>query len=438
MSRVRLAWALALLLACAPAAPSIAATVTGLRPVQLFDLAEQAKSKGRIADAEALYQALAQDPDPQVRAEARFRHAMMLAGLRRYKPAAVLLRALLDEQPGAARARLELARILALMGDESAARRELRQAQAQGLPPDVALVVDQFARALHSTQRFGGSLALAMAPDSNINRATASQTLDTIIAPLTLSKNARQQSGLGLDGAAQAFARVPLAADLDLVPRVSAQADVYRQSQFDDVSGSALVGLEWRDGRDRISPSLGATWRWYGGAVYAHTQTIALDWIHPIGSRTQVDVQASAARARYDLNPLQTGGLFAASASYERALTPSSGVSFTVDGARETARDAGYATWSGGGTALAWRDLGRATVFASLSGHRLESDARLFLFTDRRREWLITAAAGATVRRLTWNGFAPLVRISYERNFSTVALYDYRRVATSFGVTRAF
>ncbi len=429
--------AIALLLALAPSAR--AATVAEhLSAVDLFRVAEQAQAKGRTQDAETLYDALARDPDPEVRAEARFRHGMLLAGLKRYRAAAVLFRAILDEKPGATRVRLELARVLAAMGDDAGARRQLRQAEAAGLPPDVAVVVDQFANALHSAQRLGGSLQLALAPDSNINRATSARTLDTVIAPLTLSKDARQRSGLGFEGGGQAFARLSLAPNLDLVPRISGQADLYKAGTFDDVSGSALLGLEWRLGADRFSPAVGQTWRWYGGSLYARTQSVTVDWIHPMGARAQLDVQASAGRARYVLNSLQDGGLFAGAVSYERALTPKLGASLTLDAARQTAADPGYSTWSGGGSALAWRDLGRTTVFLSGGVHRLEGDARLFLFPDRRREWLFQAGAGATFRRLTWRGFAPALRISFERNQSTVGLYDYQRIVTTAGISRAF
>src|SRR5581483_8677364 len=185
-------------------------TITGLSAVQLFDAAERAKQAGRTADALALYEALTRDPDPEIRAEARFRRGMLLADLHRYREAAESFRALLDEKPNAARVRLELARVLALMGDVSGARRSIRQAQAAGLPPDVALVVNQYANALRSPKLLGGSFGLALAPDTNINRATASRTLDTIIAPLTLSSDARAHSGIGLELGGQAYARIPL------------------------------------------------------------------------------------------------------------------------------------------------------------------------------------------------------------------------------------
>src|SRR5690606_8418728 len=96
------------------------------------------------------------DPNLDIRSEARFRLGMMLADQKRHADAALAFRAILDEQPGAARVRLELARVLAAMGDEGRARQQIRQAQASGLPPEVAQVVDRFAAALRSNRRFGG------------------------------------------------------------------------------------------------------------------------------------------------------------------------------------------------------------------------------------------------------------------------------------------
>jgi hypothetical protein len=78
------------------------------------------------------------------------------------------------------------------------------------------------------------------------------------------------------------------------------------------------------------------------------------------------------------------------------------------------------------------------TLFGSIGLRRLEADARLLLFPERRREWLYSVGAGGTFRQLTVAGFAPVVRVSWERNASTVGIYDYRRFAVDFGITRAF
>jgi len=412
--------------------------LTGLSASQLFELADQQARADHPRVAISIYEALARDPELEIRSEARFREGMLLSSLKRYREAAVVFRRLLDEKPDAARVRLELARVLALIGDEGAARRELRQAQATGLPPQVAAAVGQFDQALRSHKPFGGTVEVGLAPDSNINRATQSRTLDTIIAPLTLSSDARQQPGLGVHLSGQAYAKFRICGTVVFVPRVASVATLYRKRSFNDVSSSASLGLEWQRHRDRITPSLGETWRWYGGKSYARTDAIAVDWLRAVGDRAQLVMSASASRADYKLNDLQDGFIFALSASVEKALSSRAGISLTAFGDRQTARDPGYATARGGFSLLGWRETGRTTLFAAGSIQRTEGDAALILFGDRRREWLFSARAGATFRHLTIHGLAPYVRLNFERNRSSLQLYDYRRIAAEFGVTRAF
>lgn len=413
-------------------------TVEGLSAAQLFRLADTRKAAGAIDDALAIYDALSNDADSDIRAEARYRKGLMLADLGRFADAAVEFRALLDEKPDVLAARLELARMLAALGREKDARRELRQAQAIGIPADAAPAVDQFARALRSPERFGGSFELALAPDSNVNRATQARTLDTIIAPLTLSEDARAQSGIGIRTAGQAFAKIRMTDQLSLLPRLAGVANLYRDTRFNDISASALVGIEWQGTSDRVNWSVGKTYRWYGGKRYAQTRTVTVDWLRPIDKRSQIVATGSASEARYDRNALQDGAIYDLAVSYERALTASAGVTVTGSATRQTARDPGYATWAAGVRFGGWQEIGIGTVFVSTGMRRTVGDERLFLFPERRRDWLLTTRAGVNLRALSIAGFAPTIRVNLERNFSTVGIYDYRRIATEFGITRAF
>ena len=68
-----------------------------LSAADVFVLAEAARASGDVADALALYDGLSQDPDIEIRTEARFRKGMLLAQLGRNADAAVEFRALLDE-----------------------------------------------------------------------------------------------------------------------------------------------------------------------------------------------------------------------------------------------------------------------------------------------------------------------------------------------------
>lgn len=413
--------------------------ISGLNAAQLFVAAERLLAEGQAADAARLLEALAGDLDLRIRNEARFRLARLREKEGRRTDAAVLLRRILDEEPGAARVRLELARLLVLAGDEQGARQQLRQAQSAGLPADLSRVVDQFRTALRSRAPYGATFEIALAPDSNVNRATARQMLDAGPFPLELSEDARERSGIGIAMNGQAFARLPIATNLQILPRLGGTARLYRESRFNDVGIDAKVGIERSDATfGRLTLSGGQEWRWFGGTPYNRSLIVALDWLRPTSRSAQFTFGATAARQRYNTSRAQDGSLYQLSGGYETAVTQRSGLSFSISGARQGAIDRGYANWSAGVTALGYLELGRATIFATTTARRLEADAPFFLFNAVRREWFARGVIGATLRQATVKGFAPVVRLVVERNLSTVGLFAYRRVAAEIGVSRAF
>ena len=117
----------------------------------------------------------------------------------------------------------------------------------------------------------------------NVTRCIASEI--SLPGQLDLSRDARSKAGLGARASGQVYARIPIATDLSVLPRISGQGEFYREGQFNDVSSSALIGLEWSPGRERFQLSGGGTWRWYGLKPYARTATASLEWQHPLSRR---------------------------------------------------------------------------------------------------------------------------------------------------------
>ncbi len=434
----------AMLVAASPSALQAQSAATenvsasGISAVQMFEIAEKAKQEGNFATAETVYAALVKDPDIEIRTEARFRLGQMLTNQNRFSDAAIIYRAILDEKPDAQRVRLELASLLARLGDVGSAQRELRLAQAGGLPPDVARLIDQFTDALRAGRTAGASVEIAFAPDNNINRATRSETLDTVIAPFDLSQDAQAKSGLGLALKGQAYARVGIDSHGQLLFRLSGSADLYRESQFDDVSVGIQAGPEMRSGKDRLNFSSGFTQRWFGGELYSEIISASGNIQHPVGTKTLITGNVSVSTFDNKSNDLQDGTIYAASAGYERAFSSRFGAGLSLSGVRQALNDPGYATTSGGLSAFAFRELSRTTLVASLGYSHLEADVRLFLFPRRRIDERYTASLAATFRQVQYIGFAPILRLEYERNDSSVGLYDYKRIAGSIGITRAF
>ncbi len=406
---------------------------------QLFAFADAARDRGDFELAEAAYRALTKDPNIELRTEARFRLARMYADkMDRPRDAAVLLRRILDDKPDAAGVRLELARLQALMGNLSAARRELRAAQATGLPPQVEQQVRFFANALSAMKRIGGGIELSMAPSTNINRATSSDTLGTVIGDFTLNEDAQAQSGIGASLRGQAYYRMPVSAKTDILLRGSGSADLYGKSEFDDISASLQLGPQWRWGRDRLSLSAATTWRWYGLDPYSFSWGLTGNWQHPLNGTTQLRLDGTVLREDNRRNDLEDGHRYTLAAGIDHAFSSRAGGGFQVSGTRDVAQDPGYSTASGSANAYLYRELGRTTAVANLGYRHLEADARLFLYPERRKDDNLNASISATFRALTVGSFAPLLRVKYEHNWSTVELYDFDRISGEFGIVAAF
>jgi outer membrane protein len=368
-----------------------------------FLAADEARDRGDVALAEARYRALIVENEGELRIEARFRLATMLEALGRHKEAAVELRAILAEKPDAQGIRVILARVLAQAGENDAARRELRQAEEAGLPPDVLAAVRQFAAALRTSKPLGGSVSVTLVADSNVNRATRSDTIDTIIAPFQLSEDAQAQAGTGLNLAGQVFGRVRIGDGVRLLARASGQGDLYDRSQFNDVRSGGQIA-----------------------------------WRRKLGSNALLDVNAAIGDANYALNDGLDGRIYELSLRYERSFSPRHGASLSLSGQRHAARDSGYATALGGVDALYWRQWGRATLYGSIGVQRLEADARLLLFPARRKDTHLALAFGASFPKSQVAGFSPVIRASFSRNFSSLTLYDYRRLRAELGLLRSF
>jgi hypothetical protein len=316
--------------------------------------------------------------------------------------------------------------------------RQLRAVQATGLPPAVARIVDRYSEALRAERPFGASLEIALAPDSNINRATRSDTLGTVFGNFDISKDSRAKSGLGLSLNGQVYRRLPIGSDNDLLVRLSGFADLYRETRFNDLAADIAAGPEMKVGPNRLQLELGATQRWFGQKAFMRSVRLAATLSRPIGSRTLLRVSGSGAIVDNQLNDAQDGKSYFGQVSLEHALSATTGIATTLQLDRESLRDPGYSTteWRAGVTG--WRDIGRSTLTASVEFGRLHADERLMLFPERRGDRYARLSLGGTFRQLEFHGFAPIARVSIERNRSSVEFYDYRRTRSEIGVVRAF
>ena len=432
-----------LLVAGAPAGgtallPPSARREARLGGAELLALGEHAERKRDLALARNAYSALTADRQPSIRNEARFRLARIHAASGEWSPSATLLRAILDEDPGAARVRLELASILARMGDEGAARRELRAAQAARPPPALARQIARYADVLRDRRPYGGELRFAFAPDSNINRATAEDRLATVIGDFEIGADGKARSGVGVSVEGTAFGRLPVTRMLSLVAQGGARSLRYKDGRFDRLTIEGRAAIQVAAGSDRLSLTLASQRHSVGNRVALTSSASEADWQRPLSSRTQLRVGAGVAALDNRFNDLEDGKLASASVSLDHAMSPVVGVILSLQAARRSARDPAYSTRSVQAAAGGWREFGRITLSLSAGIGSLRADDRLAILPKARRDRNLTASAVISSRHLSWRGLAPNVRLTVERVRSNIAFHDMSRRGLEIGFSRAF
>ena len=402
----------------------------------MLQIADELLRGGEQGRAEQLLELLTADPNRDIRNEARFKLASMASAVGRYARAAVLLRQILDENPKASRVRLELAAVLNKMGDADGSLKQLRALRTGDLPPNVARFVDRLAASLQASKPLGFHLELAVAPDTNINRATSSDTLGTVLGDFTINQKAKSGVGAAARGLIQA--RTHISGKVQLVARATGDAEIYRDSDFDDITLDFTAGPEFHLGKDRLTAEIGAGEQWYGMRPYERTEHLAASETRPLGPVSQMRLDVVGRLTKNKFNDLQSGRVIGARFSYERALSPEVLLSVSAGADRFKAKNDAYSTKAWNLNLEAYRDVGRTTLNAGIQIGGLKADERLLLLPKARKDRLLRLQLGAVFRQLTVSGFAPTIRFTFERNRSSVEFYDYRRVRSEIGIARAF
>jgi tetratricopeptide (TPR) repeat protein len=405
---------------------------------ELFAAADAAAAEGDLLGAQHILEALTADPDPELRAEARFRLAAVREARGDLDGAVGALRELLAEKPQTQSARLELARILARQGKEGEAQRELRQAEAAGLPTDVARTVRRFSTSLGALKRRGASVELAVVADSNVNRGSGDLFIDTVIAPFELSPDARRQAGPGVSLGGVLWSRDSLLGATFLT-RAGVYADLFPgKGRFNDIQLSLTSGPELATPLGRIRPALAYERRWFGGERYSAGYGGALNWQMLQSERDQVQLDAAIVHQSVHNSIVLDGTRYAAAVAWDHAFTPETSTRLTVRGAVLDAFVRPESLRLAGGDLLAAHRFPPATLFAQAGYTRTWGLARLLLFGKTRADDRIDLTAGVIVHRLEFSGFTPLARLIYTRSRSNIEIYDYARVRLEIGVTREF
>ena len=199
-----------------------------------------------------------------------------------YDKAIAAFRLILVNRPDLVRVRLELARAFFLKGQYDLARRHFELVLAGGVPPPVAANIRAFLNAAQARKRFSGYFGAAIAPDSNLNAASESETIyiDTVFGrlPFTRQGDIGAESGLGLSVWGGGEYQHPLGERLRLRVGADVAQREYSGGDFDQLFIAAHVGPRWLAGPLTELSLLGTAHRqWLGGSRYADETGVRLE-----------------------------------------------------------------------------------------------------------------------------------------------------------------
>jgi len=420
-----------------PAAPPHGIRLEHLSARDVEAIAERLVDAVRYDEAQLLLDRLAADNACGV--ECEFLGGMIAMAHKNYDRAERLFRRILEGDPSLVRVRLELARTLFLAKKDEEADYHFKLAIAQHPPKAVIANIARFREAIRARRAWRFNINLGIAPDSNINSATDKERLDILGLPFKLDPGARARSGTGVIAGADASIRLFRDTKLPLYLGVYGRMLRYPDHDFDDIYIGGEAGPEFRLSGGRLRIAATGLERWYGGKHLLTGFGGRLNFDKVIGGKLGLETWLSARHLAYSRRSDIDGWDIEAGMLANRALGPST-LGFAYGSVqRGISNDPGQSNWQGRVGLGVLKEIGwglRPQI--ALEVGRQINDAPLALFNETRRDWRLQASV--SIYKRDWNiaGFAPSLRVIYTRNFSTVDLYDQKRVRAEFGVAKAF
>ena len=415
-----------------------------LTPAQLLVLAERMVADGKYDEARPLVAALQASPGMAI--PYNYLDGMIAMGTGDAGTATDRFRTILKDHPDQTRVRLELAKALMMQGKFAGADYHLRLAMNdEGLPEDITRMIGNARSAIRSKRKFRFGFDFGFAPDSNINSATAAETVDINFGPnrvpVSLDDNARARSGMGATANFYAGLRLPLGGAVSMVSDFDADSVTYKDSDFSDYSLQFAAGpeLALSDKTDLRLQGVGL-YRWYGGKVAAKQYGAKLTLQHELGSSQRIAVQIDGRRSDSELNTGYSGWQLGANATFEQVIGQSAILSASLVARRDAMEADFYSSKTLGvnagiGAELPWGI--NAGLSGGVSWSRYDVPQPVFS-AERRQDWRYQARAYAGLRQFRVAGFSPSIEYTYMKVDSNYDLYRSDRHRFQFKLARYF
>lgn len=371
--------------------------------------------------------------------EQEFIEGMTSYSARDYRRAEANFRRILDRDPSLLRVRLELARTLYMEKKDEQADYHFRLAAAASPAPLVTRNIIRFREAIRARRSWRFNFDFGFAPDSNINAATDKQTVDIYGLPFQLDPSGRAHSGTGRFVGADASVWLNRSGRLPIYIGGYGRWLRYADHRFDDAYAGAEAGPEFQPARGRLRTTATALMRWYGKRPLVKSFGGRLDYERLIGGKWTADATLQLRYNDYARRRDVDGWDAETRVSVNHPLGPTTLGFGYVGLQRNWAKDPGQAFWREQLGIGVIKEIGwglRPQIGIDVA--RQSGDAPLAPFGKKRRDWLLQGSFSIYKRDWSLGGFAPSLSLTMTRNYSTLSLYNEKRLRGEMRLTKVF
>ncbi len=358
--------------------------------------------------------------------EIAFVDALILKVEGRYDEAARRMRAILSRNPNLTRVRGELADTLLRIGDTEGASFNLQRLADSSTDAQQRSFYDSYLNAIRQKRPWTLDAYVALAPSTNINNGVSGDTVVIGGVPFDAASH-ESKSGIGASFGVAGTYRFDLSPKWDLTFGGRSSGNLYADSTFDQVYGSAFAEFAYTAPKWRVGVGLAGDRAVMGWRGYNWDYGPQLSFSRDLGRFGGVVATAGWRKIGYDDLTGLSGDETDFAIRYRQSLTPSSsfGLGFAYSRANTDATFNGYDGYKPSielYKELPWGMLGSAQVAYQWRTYRAN-----FPLTGRpRADGQLSIDLAVTFRNLSWKGFAPKIEYTYTQNDSNVQLYSYR------------
>ncbi len=392
---------------------------------------------GRLDDASRALDCVAITPETEI--DVPFLRGRIAEARRDFSAAITEYRRILAKRPGLIRVRLELARLLFLIKEDTASRYHFELVLGADLPPTVRNNVLRFLAEIRRRQRVHAEFSFGIVPDSNLNTATEQSEITLFGLPFRLSDDARRESGIGTSIEGFVGLRQPLTNEYALETGVKARRVEHSGGDFDDTKVNAFVGFRRSYSKLDVGARTILSHQWFGNRPVNQAVGGEIDIGGRIWPRLEARVFAGGEVRKYDEAKFLDGYLVSLRGIARYSLSPESLLDTVVGIAREETEDPGYTNtqpFIGARYSKAF-PVGASVALGPLFGLR-DFDEPIAAFGRTRRDVIFRFEAEVVLNRPIAFGFAPVFSYSYTYNRSNIELFEYRRHLFEIGLTKRF